>query len=224
MLLHVHVFQFLPDFLFATYSGVVVIVEKANESVLVELLAPESDLLKGSLDRRDPFGIPLAKHFGISSFGSYRGNVFLIGNRRPEILEKPHYSSIPHGFFVYLVEWNDDVELLFHDLCHIDEVRKEVHVPVGLLLEEGIRLLERKVLELEQVAFDIHLERTDDDLDREPQGVEKPLVSVDDGILFFLALEVEVHRLNLQDHSGRAILHNHAVSPNLTERKVFLGG
>jgi hypothetical protein len=115
-------------------------------------------------------------------------------------LEYPDKVLLLHALIRLFIIGNDDIKIFSHDLSEIDEVHEKIDIPIGLFLEERIRLLDSEGLELIDITLAIDLERTHDDLNREIESIEKSLIAHENRVLLFHRFQVKIQRKNLQNH------------------------
>lgn len=146
------------DLHFGIDLGIIVSDEELDEFVFFDFLALDPDTLETRLDGRETFEISFLHRFGFAALFTDGHDRLLGGDSRPETAKYPKETRLSDTPFLIVIEWDDDVEILFHNLCHINEIGEEVDIPVRLLLEEVILLFDGEILEFHEVSFDVDLE------------------------------------------------------------------
>src|SRR3989344_770527 len=119
---------------------------------------------------------------------------------------------------------NHHVESLAHDIGVFDETRDVFDILAHLDAQQLVRLSGRQTAQLLQVSLDVENARMNQNLNREVQGIEKILVTVDQRILLFLRLQGEVRRGNGQNRAEAPVPHHDRVFLHFGKTQKLLGG
>src|SRR3989338_802906 len=120
--------------------------------------------------------------------GSVRADGLLGAKNAEELVEEAASLILRGG------ERHDDVEIFRHDIRHLRQILDESFVLGDLEAQELVLLLFLLIHEEVQVRLDVETARTDDDLDGKVERVQELLVLMDDGVLFFRRLKIEIER------------------------------
>lgn len=156
-LLHVYALH-IADLDLGVDLRVVVSDEELDELVFFNFLALDPDSFEAGLDGTQAFVVSFLHRFCSAALLADGGDGLLGGNGGPKAPEDPYHSGLADASLLVVIEGDDDIEVLFHDLRHVDQVCEEVDIAIGLLLEERILLLDGEVLEFVNVPLDIDLE------------------------------------------------------------------